>query len=102
VTAGRLTPDSSASLRAARPIAAELILPLDGECVVYVAPPSQQPDGFRAFHVAVGTGVVLDPGVWHGAPLALDRPLAAVVVLPEGTGSDDTGVTRFPDKTIEV
>jgi ureidoglycolate lyase len=82
--------------------AAEVILPLDGECAVYVAPPSQRPDGFRAFRVAAGAGVVLDPGVWHGAPLALDRPLSAVVLLPEGTGGEDTVVTRFEDNPITI
>ncbi|MEN3279485.1 MAG: ureidoglycolate lyase [Solirubrobacteraceae bacterium] len=81
---------------------AEAILPLDGECVVYVALPAPEPAGFRAFRVAAGSGVVLDPGVWHGAPLALDRPLCAIVLLPEGTGAEDTVVARFQDQTIEV
>jgi hypothetical protein len=45
---------------------------------------------------------VLDPGVWHGAPLALDRALAALVLLPEGTGADDTTVVRFPDNPIRI
>jgi ureidoglycolate lyase len=82
--------------------ASEAILPLGGECVVYVALPAPEPDGFRAFRVAAGSGVVLDPGVWHGAPLAVDRPLCAIVLLPAGTGAEDTVVARFQDQTIEV
>jgi ureidoglycolate lyase len=82
--------------------AAELIAPLGGDCAVYVAPPADQPADFRAFRVPAGAGVVLDPGVWHGAPFALDRALAALVLLPEGTGADDTTVVRFPDNPIRI
>jgi ureidoglycolate lyase len=81
---------------------AELVVPLSGECVVYVAPPAGEPDGFRAFRVAPGEGVILDPGVWHGAPLALDRPLAAAVLLAEGTGTEDTVIARFTPIPLEV
>jgi ureidoglycolate lyase len=81
---------------------AELIAPLGGECLVYVAPPAAAPDGFRAFRVGAGEGVVLEPGVWHGAPLALDRPLTAAVLLLEGTGAEDTVVTQVPRTTITV
>jgi ureidoglycolate hydrolase len=80
----------------------ELIVPLGGDCVVYVAPPGDEPTGFRAFRVGTGTGVVLDPGVWHGAPLAIGRPVAAMVLLPQGTGTDDTVVARFPDNPIRI
>jgi ureidoglycolate hydrolase len=82
--------------------AAELIVPLGGECVVYVARPADEPVDFHAFRVPAGTGVVLDPGVWHGAPLALDRALSAVVLLPRGTGTEDTTVVRFPDNPIRI
>jgi ureidoglycolate lyase len=82
--------------------AAEVIVPLDGECVVYVALPAPRPDGFRAFRIRAGAGVVLDPGVWHGAPLALDHPLAAMILLPQGTGEQDTVVARFEDNPIAI
>jgi ureidoglycolate lyase len=78
---------------------AELIVPLSGECVVYVAEPGTEPAGFRAFRVTAGDGVILAPGVWHGAPLALDAPLTAAVLLLEGT---DTVVTRFTPIPLEV
>jgi ureidoglycolate lyase len=82
--------------------AAELIAPLCGVCAVYVAPPGDAPGGFRAFRVPAGAGVVLRPGVWHGAPLALDGPGAALVLLPLGTGTDDTAVARFPANPIRI
>ena len=82
--------------------AAELIVPLGGDCAVYVAPPGDEPSGFRAFRVPAGAGVVLDPGVWHGAPLALGSALAAVVILPQGTGTEDTTVVRFPHNPIRI
>jgi len=52
--------------------------------------------------VPAGQGVVLDRGVWHGAPLAVDSPLTAAVFLLRGTGDDDTVVTRFPDNPIRI
>jgi ureidoglycolate lyase len=82
--------------------AAELIVPLDGDCAIYVAPRGERPADFRAFRVPAGAGVVLDPGVWHGAPLALDGASSAIVLLPEGTGTDDTTVIRFPDNPIRI
>ena len=80
----------------------ETILPLGGACVVYVAPAAEAPAGFRAFRVAAGTGVVLDPGVWHGAPFAVDAPLAVAVLLARGTGVGDTVVVRFPDNPLRI
>jgi ureidoglycolate lyase len=80
----------------------ELIVPLGGECLVYVAPPGDEPRDFRVFRVREGEGVLLDPGVWHGAPLALDRRLAAIVFLRRGTGNEDTVIRRFPDSPIRI
>jgi ureidoglycolate hydrolase len=77
---------------------------------VYVGPPDHpdQPerlpplDRFRAFRVEQGQGVLLHPGVWHGAPLAIDRPLNVVVVLLQATGSTDTSVVRFADTPVAI
>ena len=82
----------------------ELVVPLGGECAVYVAEPADdpEPDAFRAFRVGEGQGVLLDPGVWHGAPLALGRRMAAAVVLLQHTGRDDTVRVRFPDNPIRI
>src|SRR5205823_4231581 len=69
----------------------EAVVALSGSCVVYAAPAdATAPDGLRAFVLRPGEGVVLDRGVWHGAPLALDAGARALVVLRRGTGATDT------------
>jgi hypothetical protein len=82
---------------------AELIIPVGGDCLVYVGPPEypEEParrpalEQFEIFRVGQGQAVLLEPGVWHGAPLAVERPLQAIVLLHENTGRDDTVVVRF-------
>jgi ureidoglycolate lyase len=89
---------------------AEILVPSGGDCLVYVGPPEHpdQPDRlpplehFRVFRVGQGQGVLLHPGVWHGAPLALDQPLNVVVLLLQATGSTDTSVVRFTDTSVEI
>jgi ureidoglycolate hydrolase len=76
----------------------EMIVALAGSCLVYVsaaAPERDAPEAFEAFRVGSGQGVILAPGVWHGAPLAVDGPAAAMVLLREGTGVEDTTIVRF-------
>jgi len=88
----------------------ETIVPLTGDCLIYVGPPDHPDDParmppteeFQVFRVGAGQGVVLSPGVWHGAPLAIDRPLQAMVLLARGTGQDDTTVVRFEDDPVEI
>lgn len=88
----------------------ELIFPLGGDCLVYVGPPDHldEPDRmpdlerFRVFRVKQGRGVLFDRGVWHGAPLALDRPLSAAVLLLRDTGIDDTSLVRFPENPVFI
>jgi ureidoglycolate hydrolase len=84
----------------------EVVVPLTGPCLVYVAPADpavERPaDGaFRVFRVPEGAGVILDRGVWHGAPLADGRPARAIVLILEGTGRDDVETVRF-DRPIGV
>jgi ureidoglycolate lyase len=80
----------------------ELIIPLGEDCLVYVAPPhAGEPtllppmETFRAFHVRPGQAVLLAPGVWHGAPLAIYQPLNVLVLLLHNTGQQDTHIARF-------
>jgi len=84
----------------------ELIAPLAGTCLVYVgpaAPPDRpDPDGFRVFRVDPGRAVILAPGVWHGAPLAVGGPARAIVLLKSGTGRDDTSVARFEEGPVKI
>jgi ureidoglycolate lyase len=87
----------------------EGVVATTGDLFVYVAPPEhpEEPDRlppldrFRVFRVPAGTGVVLDPGVWHGAPLA-EAETTAMVLLLEGTGKDDVSVVRFEDTPVTV
>jgi ureidoglycolate lyase len=85
----------------------EVVLAASQAIAVYVAPAgspesSPQLQEFRVFEVPAGSGVVLDPGVWHGAPFTLGGPCPALVLLLEGTGRDDVTVVRFPDTPVVV
>ncbi len=88
----------------------ELLIPAGGDCLVYVGPPDhpEQPEQmpplerFEVFRVRKGQGVLLGRGVWHGAPLALDRPLNVIVLLHQNTGGEDTAVVRFPDSPVSI
>jgi ureidoglycolate lyase len=88
----------------------ETIVPISGTCLVYVAPaehldePDRLPplDRFEVFRVTSGSGVVMEPGVWHGAPLADEGPARAIVLIHEGTGREDVTMVRFEDTPIEI
>jgi ureidoglycolate lyase len=88
----------------------ELIIPAGGDCLVYVGPPDHLDEPgripplarFQVFRVRPGQGVLLDQGVWHGAPLALDRPLNAIVLLHQHTGQEDTTVVRFAETPVII
>ena len=90
--------------------ASELLLPLGGDCLVYVGPPDHvnEPerlpdlDRFRVFGVKKGQGVLLNPGVWHGAPLAFGGPLSVAVLLLQGTGNSDASLVRFEDNPVII
>jgi ureidoglycolate lyase len=76
----------------------EMIVALGGDCLVYVAPADpgrDEPGSFEVFRLRPGQGVILAPGVWHGAPLASSSRAAAMVLLRVGTGTDDTAIVRF-------
>jgi ureidoglycolate lyase len=88
----------------------ESIVPVSGSCLVYVGPADHldQPDRlpalghFRVFRVPPGTGVVMDRGVWHGAPLADGAAAKAIVLLLERTGTEDVTVVRFEDEPVTI
>jgi ureidoglycolate lyase len=81
----------------------EAVLATSSDLLLYVgsAETPNEPDGvppferFRAFRIPAGDGVVMDRGVWHGAPFTVDRASAAIVLLLEGTGRTDVTVVRF-------
>jgi ureidoglycolate lyase len=88
----------------------ELLAPLGGDCLVYVAPadyldePGRLPafDRFQAFRVRQGQAVLLRKGVWHGAPLADGKPLNVLVILLHNTSKQDGFVCKFEDQPIEL
>ncbi len=87
----------------------EVVVPLRADCLLYVGPPDrlEEPsaiparDRFEVFRLRPGTGVAMNPGVWHGAPLA-EASAAAMVLLLEGTGQQDVTVVRFEDDPVGV
>jgi ureidoglycolate hydrolase len=88
----------------------EAIVPVAGSCLVYVAPPGHPDDparllafeSFEVFRVPPGSGVVMDAGVWHGAPLADGGPARAIVLLLKGTGREDVTLVRFEETPVEI
>jgi ureidoglycolate lyase len=88
----------------------ELLIPMGGDCLVYVGPPdypdepTRRPDQarFRVFRLREGQGVLLSKGVWHGAPMALDKHLNVVVLLLKDTGKIDWHVVRFEDTPVQI
>jgi ureidoglycolate lyase len=88
----------------------ELLVPMGEACLVYVGPaehpeePGRLPplERFRAFKVARGQAVLLHQGVWHGAPLAPDKPLKVLVALLHDTGRVDGHVVRFESTPVEI
>ena len=88
----------------------EMLIPLGGDCLVYVGPPDhpnepgRRPnlERFQVFRVRQGQAVILRQGVWHGAPLAPDGPLAVIVLLLQGTGREDTSLARFTETPVTI
>jgi len=88
----------------------EAVLATAGDLLVYVAPAdypeeplrAPDPDRFRVFRIPAGAGVILDRGVWHGAPFAAKGPTPALVLILEGTGRSDVSLVRFPAVPIDA
>ena len=80
--------------------AEELILPLDDDMILHVAPASGGTivtDHAKAFLVPKGTLVKLKAAVWHLAPLPASKErLIAMIILPECTYANDCPVIDLP------
>lgn len=78
----------------------ELILPLDDDMILHVAPASGGnivTDHVKAFLVPKNTLVKLKAAVWHLAPLPANNPqLTALIILPECTYANDCPVVDLP------
>jgi ureidoglycolate lyase len=88
----------------------EAIIATRADLLAYVGPadhpdePGRLPafESFRVFRVPAGSGVVMDRGVWHGAPFAVEEPTPALVLILEGTGRHDVTLVRFEDRAVEI
>ena len=79
----------------------ELILPISGDMIVHVAPPSAGkplPEYTKAFLVPKNTLIKMNACVWHLAPLpANDESLTAIIILPECTYMNDCTVVDLKE-----
>ena len=85
----------------------ELILPLDDDMILHVAPASGGrvvTDHAKAFLVPKNTLVKIKAAVWHLAPLPATREqLTALIILPECTYAIDCPVVDLsPDEQFEI
>jgi ureidoglycolate lyase len=82
-------------------LADEIILPLDDDVVIHVAPPTpEKPDTSKAeaFLVPQGTLVKLSRGVWHLAPLPVSKPAVHIMIgLPQRTYALDCEVVPLAE-----
>ena len=80
----------------------ELVAPLDGEVVVILGAKSDQGPppvtDYTAFRVRPGTVLLLDPGVWHFAPLAIDSIVSILIGFRRGTPSDDVEIVNLEEQ----
>jgi len=84
----------------------EVLLPLDDDIIIYVAPPSNKPvpEKTEAFLVPCGTIVRMNTGVWHFTPFPVHRKEGHVmVVLPERIYTTDCTIIDYdPSEYIEI
>ena len=85
----------------------ELILPLDDDMIIHVAPASGGTvvtDHAKAFLVPKNTLVKLKAAIWHLAPLpANNDKLTALIILPECTYANDCPVVDLsPEEQFEI
>ena len=86
----------------------EIILPLDGDVLMHVAPAVSEKEFpfalVEVFRVPQGTMCCLRPGVWHHAPFALGAgAVNCLIALPERTYMNDCTVYQFPqDRRMQI
>ena len=81
----------------------ETAIPLDGDVIVWFAPPSPDntfpADKVEAFYVPQGYVVNCRPGVWHHAAFPVNKkPVNMLIVLPERTYANDAYCAALPAK----
>lgn len=85
---------------------AEILLPLDGDIILHVAPPSNGPvpELTEAFLVSQGTVVRMNTGVWHLAPFPVEKEVVHLMVaLPERIYFNDCTIVDYkPEEYVEI
>ncbi len=85
---------------------AEVLLPLDSDIVIHVAPPNNKKvvELTQAFIVPKGTIVKLNVGVTHLCPFSIEHDLAHVMVaLPQRTYENDCEIVKLlNDEQFEI
>ncbi len=81
----------------------EFILPLNGDALVHVAPPTRKNayplNEVEVFFVPAGTALIIHAGVWHHAPFPIGgSELTAMVALPERTYENDCFIHRLGEE----
>ena len=79
----------------------EILLPLDTDVVIHVAPASNVlvPEKTEAFIVPKGTIVRFNAGVYHYCPYSIEKDEGRVlIVLPERTYMNDCCVFEYEEK----
>lgn len=84
----------------------EGILPIDGDCTIFVGPAGFRfdPNGIEAYRIPKGTFVQLKPGVLHGRQFVSDTTQVNVLILlPQRTYANDLVLERLEgDNRIEI
>ncbi len=87
----------------------EVVLPLDNDILLQVAPASANGDPIpldklRVFYVPKGTAITIKPGVWHWGPFTVnDEPANILINLPERTYANDCIVVNLEENDfIEI
>ncbi len=83
----------------------EGILPIDGDCVIYVAKAGRgvDPKSIEAFRVPKGTFVSLLPGTVHGRQFACGgAPVHVLILLPERTYKNDCEFAVLKEEEQQV
>ncbi|MBE5846320.1 MAG: ureidoglycolate hydrolase [Lachnospiraceae bacterium] len=84
----------------------ELILPIDADVLLHVAPPSKAPvpEQTQAFIVPKGTAVILNIGVWHMGPTPINADKCHFFMeLAERTYMTDCIIEDYPeDKHVKI
>ena len=79
----------------------EVMLPLDDDVVLHVAPPSKGPvpELTEAFIVPKGTLIRINTGVWHKGMLPLHQQMAHIlIVLPERIYMNDCTIITYAEE----